>query len=210
MTHVSASEDVEALWLDTLQRAVGRASHDVKDALNGVSVNLEVIRTRAARAELPATALAPFGDGATQQLDRLTTLLTSLLALARVEREPADVATTLRHVVVLCGASSHPSDAAVRMQEDGGLGGTTTRVPGMVVRLLLMAPLLDLVVSTARPERASEVTCTLSGDAGDVRVTIAAAGRRAQLNEGMADLARTAGIRTSEEPQELTLIFPRP
>ena len=210
MTPLSASEEVEALWLDTLQRAVARASHDVKDALNGVSVNLEVIRSRAARTDLPATALAVFGDGASQQFDRLTTLLNSLLALTRAEREPADVGVTLRHVVVLCGASSHPSDAAIHWKEGDVLAGTTTRVPGMVVRLLLMVPLLDLAVASGRPERASEVTCTLSSDAGDVRFAIAAAGRQPHLSEGMADLARTAGVRASEEPRELTLIFPRP
>jgi hypothetical protein len=43
----ATSDDVERLWLAALQRAIGRASHDVKDSLNGVSVNLEVIRSRA-------------------------------------------------------------------------------------------------------------------------------------------------------------------
>ena len=38
------AEDIGALWLHTLQRAMARASHDVKDALNGVSVNMEVIQ----------------------------------------------------------------------------------------------------------------------------------------------------------------------
>ena len=60
MTPTAAPVDVGALWLLTLQRAVGRASHDVKDALNGVSVNVEVVRSRAARPEAPATAVAQF------------------------------------------------------------------------------------------------------------------------------------------------------
>src|SRR6476620_8581187 len=102
--------DAGALWLAALQRALGRASHDVKDALNGVSVNLEVIRSRAARPDAPAAAVAPF-DAAAQQLERLTTLLEAVLALGRIEREPADVGITLRRVAALCGASSSAADA---------------------------------------------------------------------------------------------------
>ena len=41
--------DAHVLWLAVVQRLMGRASHDVKDSLNGVAVNLEVIRSRAAR-----------------------------------------------------------------------------------------------------------------------------------------------------------------
>ena len=64
----AAGPEVAALWLATLQRAMGRASHDVKDALNGVVVNLEVIRGRAARPEMPAAAVAPFAEAAGQQV----------------------------------------------------------------------------------------------------------------------------------------------
>ena len=100
MTPISAREDVSALWLETLQRAMGRASHDVKDALNGVSVNLEVIRSRASRADGTAGSVAPFGEAAAQQLERLTTLLEAMLALSRVERTPTDVGVTRRSMGV--------------------------------------------------------------------------------------------------------------
>src|SRR3954471_4162858 len=99
MGTAQAAEGVEGLWLATLQRALGRASHDVKDSLNGVSVNLEVVRSRAARPDAPASAVAPFAEAAGQQLDRLTTLIEAVLALGRSERDPADVALTLRRVV---------------------------------------------------------------------------------------------------------------
>ena len=46
--------DARVLWLAMVQRLMGRAAHDVKDSLNGVAVNLEVIRSRAARADAPA------------------------------------------------------------------------------------------------------------------------------------------------------------
>src|SRR5206468_6034035 len=102
----ATAADAGVLWLAALQRALGRASHDVKDALNGVSVNLEVIRSRAARPEVPASAVLQFGDAAAQQLDRLTNLIEAVLAVSRPERAPADVALTLRRIATLCTASS--------------------------------------------------------------------------------------------------------
>ena len=74
MSTSAATADAGVLWLAALQRALDRAAHDVKDALNGVSVNLEVVRSRASRADAAASAVAPFADAAAHQLDRLTAL----------------------------------------------------------------------------------------------------------------------------------------
>ena len=90
MSTSAAPADAGVLWPVALQRALARAAHDVKDALNGVSVNLEVVRSRASRADAPASAVAPFAEAATQQLERLTALLDAVLALGRSERGPAD------------------------------------------------------------------------------------------------------------------------
>src|SRR3954471_22872768 len=124
MTLQTAPDDVEALWLRTLQHAIGRASHDVKDALNGVSVNLEVIRSRAARPDAPASAVASFGESAGHQLERLTSLVEAVLALGRAERTPVDVSATLRRVVTICGASTSSDDASVTLIENEGVEST--------------------------------------------------------------------------------------
>jgi signal transduction histidine kinase len=209
MTPITAAEDLGALWLSTLQRAIGRASHDVKDALNGVSVNLEVVRSRAAKPDAPASAVAQFGEAAGQQLERLTTLVESVLALGRSEREPADVGVTLRRLATLCGASASSADAAIELRDRGDAGSTSTRVKGDAVRLALAAPLLDAVAGTDRYNRASVVVATLGGDDGAVLVNIAAAGRRVAMPEALADVLRTAGVRWTEGEQDLSLAFPR-
>jgi hypothetical protein len=54
---------------DEPQAALKRLSHDVKNALHGVSVNLEVARTRAARGVTDLTQVTPFLESAAQQLD---------------------------------------------------------------------------------------------------------------------------------------------
>ena len=209
MTQVSAPDDVGALWLRTLQRAMGRASHDVKDALNGVSVNLEVIRTRAERPNRPATDVAQFADAATNQLERLTALLDAVLALSRPERDPADVEVILKRIGVLCSASASASDAQVSVASGGGTQDSLTRVDGAAVRLALLAPLLDASTSLDRTQRAPEVSCVIAGDDDAVTVQVTADGRRISMPDAAAESLRASGVRWTDDGDGLSLTFPR-
>lgn len=216
MAPVSAAEEVEVLWLTTLQHALARASHDVKDALNGVSVNVEVIRGRAARPGVPASAVAQFAEAAGHQVERLTMLTDAVLALGRAEREPADVAVTMQRVATVCGASSSSADADV-VVELVDVESATTSVRGSAVRLALAAPLLELVRGANRMGRATTVRCEVRASAGGTVVTIGAAGRRAAMPESVADAVRAAGVRWSggehgvagAGTDDLSLEFPR-
>jgi hypothetical protein len=208
MTDISAPEDVGALWLATVQRAMGRATHDVKDALNGVSVNLEVIRARAVRPDVPATAIAQFAEAAGNQLERLTALLDAVLSLARPVREPVDVGMNLRRVAALCSASSSPADAQVRVVENDGLDGPCTRLGGTAVRLALLAPLLEASQGTDRSNPATEVVCSIGVDGDATTVSMRAEGRQITMPEAAAETLRAAGVRWNDEGPTLTLIFP--
>ena len=215
MADITAAEDAGVLWLATLQRALARASHDVKDALNGVSVNVEVIRSRAKRPDLPASAVAQFAEAAGQQVERLTTLIEAVLALGRAEREPVDVAVTLRRVATLCGASASSADAPVEVRDDG-VESTLTRVRGDAVRLAIAAPLLDAVTGggSDRLHPPSAVVCTITEQEEDVVVSIHAAKRRVAMPDAIADVLRAAGVRWTEGQQDktgqdLSLAFPR-
>jgi signal transduction histidine kinase len=207
----AVTEEAALLWLAALQRALGRASHDVKDSLNGVSVNLEVIRSRAARPDAPASAVAAFAEAAGHQLERLTSLIEAVLALGRPEREPCDVALALRRIATVCSASSSNADADVELREaDEGIGpGAVTRVRGEVVRLALMAPLLEAVNGLDRTTRATAVQCTIGGTAAHVVVTIGAPGRRTSMPGSVAEVVRAGGVEWTEQAQDLSLAFPR-
>jgi hypothetical protein len=202
----AAAADAGVLWLAALQRALGRAAHDVKDALNGVSVNLEVVRSRAARAEAPASSVAPFADAAAQQLERLSGLLETVLALGRSEREPADVGITLRRIAALCSASSAATDARV-VVHDGTLGDARTRVPGDVVRLALVAPLLEAVVARKGEPRA-DVECELASET-DALVVRLHASRPVSMPPEVTESLRAAGVTWTETTHDLSLVFPR-
>jgi light-regulated signal transduction histidine kinase (bacteriophytochrome) len=202
-----APADASVLWLAALQRALARASHDVKDALNGVSVNLEVVRSRAARPDAPASAVASFADAAAQQLERLTSLLDTVLALGRAERDPVDVGITLRRVAALCGASSAAADSGVSVHVSTD-GVAHTRVVGDAVRLALAAPLLDAVVGTTGGARATDVACDLTGEP-DALVVRMHADRAIRMPADVAETLRAAGVRWTEASNDLSLVFPR-
>ena len=206
MSTSAAPADAGMLWPAALQRALARAAHDVKDALNGVSVNLEVVRSRASRADAPASAVAPFAEAAAQQLERLTALLDAVLALGRSERGPADVGVTLRRLAALCSASNASSDARVIVRETL-VGDAHTSVPSDAVRLALIAPLLDAVASR-RGESREAVICELTGD-GDALVVRLLADRPVPMPADAAEVLRAAGVRWTASAHDLSVVFPR-
>src|SRR5688572_21396797 len=101
----AAATDLDSLWLLTVEEVMSKAAHEVKDTLNGVTVNLEVIRSRSARQEEGRTgrnadskSVSVFAHAAAEQLEVLSTRLESVLFLARPPRGEADVAIALRHL----------------------------------------------------------------------------------------------------------------
>lgn len=201
-----AAGDARVLWLAMVQRLMGRASHDVKDALNGVAVNLEVIRSRAEREGTPASAVASFAGAAGQQLERLTSLLEALLAVARPERDPVDVGVALRRVATLCAASAA---TGARIEVNGGSEDAVTGLPGEVVRLALAAPMLDAVNHGGD---GATVLCALRVEPTEVHVRMGTDGGRVEMPAAVADVLRDAGIRWMSEGHDssvLSLAFPR-
>src|SRR5213075_1153796 len=91
---------IDQLWLKTLEEVVNRAAHEVKDSLNGVSLNVEVVRSRAERPGAE-DGLTAFATAASEQLELLTNRAEAVLFLARPARDPADVALVLRHLAAL-------------------------------------------------------------------------------------------------------------
>jgi hypothetical protein len=72
--------------LDTVREIVRRAGHEIRNALNGVAVNVEVVRSRVAQREagsgMGATAeIASFAERAGAQIGEATALTNGLLSL---------------------------------------------------------------------------------------------------------------------------------
>ena len=207
------TQDVAALWLATQQAIASRTAHEIKNTLNGVAVNLEVVRSRLGRA--PATAAsATFAETASQQFEVLTRQTEALLALVRPVRLPADVAQLTAQIAALLEAAAERDGA--RLIVDASEGGAATMVDGAVVRLAVASALLAAIEAVA-PSRAVaagaghaaiEVHCQVTVDEKGPRLTVRKGGdAKVALPAEVARVAADAGVRVAVEGG-LTLSFP--
>ncbi len=195
--------DLSSLWLTTLQDVVGRAAHEVKDALNGVSLNLEVIRSRTGRPETAASALSSFATAAADQFDLLAIRTEALLFLLRSHQPAsgqADVGLTLRHLGNLLVPATK-SDGG-RLEVTGAEHSVPTSAPAAAVRLSLASGLMAVTraggVSRCGLERGAETVVRFSHEsAGSCTLDPAIAAALAEHN-----------IRTQRSNGDLVIVFP--
>lgn len=135
--------DLDALWLRTLEDVINRAAHEVKDSLNGVSLNLEVIRSRSSQADASGRSFASFAAAATEQLENLSARTEAVLFLARPAREPADVAVTLGHLAALLVPAAKSEGGTLVVE--GYQMPTPTGSSGLATRLAVASGLLMLI-----------------------------------------------------------------
>ena len=192
------------LWLATLQRLVGRAAHEVKNSLNGVAVNLEVVRSRAARPGTGAEAVARFAESAGEQFDRLTAQTEALLWLAREPREPCDVAVVAASLHALLGSVMLAGRGEpVFVLEPSG-DSAPTGVPGETVRVLLGEVVLAAI------EQGTPVRMRVDAGGDGARVIVCGAAPTMTLPAlapAVETLAMECGVGQERDHHALTLTF---
>lgn len=137
-----STRSLDELWLDCQQRLVSHVAHDLKGALNSVSVNLEVVRGRAGRPDTPASDVARYADAAAGQLGVVIGMTAALLSVGRAVRGPAEVSVIVRQLVALLESTIASDGAKIELLVEGGLAGTTA-APAAAVRLALTEALLS-------------------------------------------------------------------
>ena len=95
------------VWSESLQALAAYVAHDLRNALNAVAVNMEVVRSRSARGA-EASAIAPFATTAAAQLEVTSAATEALLAFVRPEPQPADVATIVGRLARLLAVHGRP------------------------------------------------------------------------------------------------------
>jgi signal transduction histidine kinase len=194
--------ELDALWLATLQEIVNRAAHEVKDALNGVHLNLEALRSRSAKSGVAANELTKFAESAADQLEAVSARTESLLFLARPHRPadaPADVAVTLKHLANLLVPATKADGG--KLAVEGYEVSVQTRAPAQAVRLGLASGLLALT------GKGGSCHCTLqTADGTVVRFSHEAATTR--LETAVATAIRKHQIRTERSGSDLLIAFP--
>ena len=194
---------VDALWLATLHRICSRAAHEVKGALNGVSVNLEVVRSRSEKADAPASAVKQYASSASNQLDGVIDMTEALLALGRPAREPVELAVMVRRFDALLGPAAKAEGR--RLEIDGSLDSIgLTSASGRVARLSIGASLLAAIESSAH------VRCTSTREGASSTLRIESCdGAPLAADDAIVNAAAGAGIKVQAEPSAISISFPR-
>ncbi|MEX2177682.1 MAG: hypothetical protein WD801_03160 [Gemmatimonadaceae bacterium] len=199
-------DTLDRLWLAVLQEIVDMAAHELKDVLNGVSLNLEVVRSRSGTAAgMEGGRVAPFAVAAADQLAVLTDRVEALLFLGRPARNPADVALALRHLAALLVPATRSDGCSLAVTGYGA--ATPTSVRAQAVRLALGSSMLVLT------KRGGNGLCGLSaagsGSATVVRFSHESAAAL-DLDPEIAAAIVADDIHVQRSDGDLLLEFPGP
>jgi hypothetical protein len=195
---------VERLWLDRLYALAGPVAHELRNALNGVAVNVEVVRSRA-RGEAPASSVGHFADTAADQLEVLAGLTDALVALLRPVVEPVDVGYVTARVATLLGAVARPEGGAVELVVVPDGATVRTAVPGEPLRVLVAALMLDGF------DRAARLCCELDGTAAPtLRLRRASGPPLPEISADVRALAAHWGARLDGGPAAWSIVLPPP
>lgn len=201
-----AAQQLPALWLAELQEIARAVAHEVNNMLNAVSVNLEVVRSRADKGA-EASKIAPFATGAAEQLEALTPVALALVRLARVSREPTDIAGEAAGLCTLLGPVARVRGGS--LSYSGPDEGAVSCVSGATARVVLSSAVRRAA------ESGLPVACLVEQDAGSVRVALSgtdggASGVQLQLDlpHEISDAAADAGVGIDRTASALILHFP--
>jgi signal transduction histidine kinase len=204
-----------------LQSLAGRAAHEIRNPLNGLAVNLEVVRSRAARGAGDLASVGRFAESASGELERAAELVQALLELARPLAAPVDLWGALRPMVVLHNAmaiaeskrdSSDGSDAAgpAVTLEPRSEAPLTVAADPMVLRVAL-ASALDAAAKARTP---TLVRCSIEahddgerGRVGRVIALLRCTAPPPPLDDVVRDTIEGGDVVLEATPNGMMLIF---
>ena len=136
--------ELEALWAKKQREVMDLAAHELKGAMNAISVNLEVAHSRVEAARTDRNAVLPFLTAARQGLENFEPLHAATLFLNRLPRDDgADIALTLKHMATLLIPAAKAD--GITLAVEGYELSTVTGAPNVGVRLALASGLIALI-----------------------------------------------------------------
>jgi hypothetical protein len=191
-----------ALWAEAFQVLANHVAHDFRNALNGVAVNLEVVRGRSARGA-EAAAIAPFAATAAAQFELATAGAEALLGFARPEPAPADVAavvTRLSRLLALRGAGGG-GGGGVHINDESD-GRARTSAPVELVRAAVARSVLAALAD------GDAIVCEIGVDDGIFLRVTGATGVPPLPDPEIVAIALAHGVRIVVSEEFLELRFP--
>jgi signal transduction histidine kinase len=191
---------LDALWLRALQQIARRSAHELKGVLNGVSVNLEVVRSRAEKPDMAASAVSKFANAASAQFEEVLGMSDALLALARPGESPVDIGSTVSRIGLLLVSAAKADERRIEMSGGYELLGATSAPPA-AARLAIAECLLAATDASAHVvcRAAPPALCVESQDGSTLT---------APASDVLAVL-RDADIDVQTESSVITISFPR-
>jgi len=193
---VTDSARAEVLWASALQAVANHVAHDFRNALNGVAVNLEVVRGRSARGA-DASAIAPFAATAASQFESASAAAEALLALTRPEPGEADVSALLGRLARLFAVRS----PGILQVTDQSSGRARTSVRADLVAAAVARSVLAAVVENGT------VACEI-GVGDDIFLFVTGTTHVPPPDPDLVAVASAHGVRFAPRGQTLELRFP--
>jgi hypothetical protein len=194
--------DLEQRWLHLLQEVFASSAHELKGALNGVAINLEVVRSRSAQADQPASSVHSFAASAAEQMEAVIAMTEAMLALGRRPRPGTPVVTVLRQLLTLLNQGTQSTGGRLNLREEGAVDGGTGADP-LAVRVVLAGALL------AGRRAGASTSCLLTGADAMVLFIHRDGSAPDSLPDDIAAVARDAGIGVALDEERIVLTFPR-
>ena len=194
--------ELDGLWAETYRELLNRSAHELKGALNGIALNLEVLRSRIDAGKLEQRALGPFAEAAYREFETATARAEALMALGREHRgqSPPDVAMTLKQLATLLVPAAKAEQVELAV-EGYDVSAPTSAAPE-AVRLALARGLLALI-------KEGGGKCMLEAGADAVVRFSHQSASACSLGPVVTSTIAADGIRTTESDGALTLVFPK-
>ena len=195
-----AQRDAESAWAEELGRLASLVAHEVNNLLNGVAVNLEVVRSRAAR-NAESSTVAPFAETASAQLELLTPVIRAMITLAKPAHNAISLTAELANIVSVLGVVAAAKGGQISVDRPDSR--TDTGVSGAAARLILASALR----LAAEPGVYVQVGITTQGQETVVR--LARPGNSGvQVPHAVAETAAAAGVQLEHVADALLIRFP--
>lgn len=155
------------LWLRALQRLTASVAHELRNPLNGVALNLEVLRGRVGRHQHEPAMLTAFAEAAVADLTIAVRLTDALLAVARPVRSPVEAGSVLAPIAALAGAVAVSRGGSLHVEVPDEIAPALD-ADGDALRAALATVLL------AAAERGKTVWCRVGYETAAVTVEVTA------------------------------------
>ena len=186
-----------ALWADTLQSLANVVAHDLRNALNAVAVNLEVVRSRSARGA-EASAIAPFAATAAANFETAAAAAEALLAFVRPEPGRVDIAAVVTRLVRVLAVRG---GAGLRVSDHSDGRAATTASPD-IARAAVARSVLAAVVG------GEGAACEIAVDDGIFLRITGATRVPPPPDSDLVAAALEQGIRITPRERSIELRFP--